>query len=399
LGKAIEVLSGEAVAGGAQHLSLVVKTGSSLVQLRASNNGAAAEQGIRHKVTDFLTARAKSLKSKQLGLLAQKIAADPFAKVKKLIDDMITRLLEEANQDAEQEGFCDKELGTNKITRDKLTSEIDELQAAMDEGQSLIMKLTDDIASLNKEVAELDAAIAEQTKLRESEKSKNTATIADAKAAQDAVSSAVAVLKEFYAKAGGATALVEVSSFVQPATKLMQRPVMGSEEWKALANPNYEGTVDKGHKAGMQTFGETYSGQQDEAGGVLAMLDVIMSDFANLESETMANEAQAQKSYDDFMIDANKNKAVKTRNIEMFTADKVAAESKLQTDTKDIKATQDELLAADRYFEKLKPQCLDAGVSYEDRVNSGATLSGCLMYITLGFWHSSRTWRWRGFQS
>jgi len=370
LGKAIEVLSSEAVSGGAQHLSFLAKTASTLVQLRASSNGAAAEEGIRHRITEFLTSRAKSLKSKQLGLLAQKIAADPFAKVKKLIDDMITRLLEEANQDAEQEGFCDKELGTNKITRDKLTSEIDGLQAAIDEGQSLIMKLTDDIATLNKEVADLDAAISEQTKLRESEKAKNTATIADSKAAQEAVSAAMAILKEFYAKAGGATAFVEVASSSQPAVKLMQRPKMGSEEWKALANPNYEGTVDKGHKEGMQTFGETYTGQQDEAGGVLAMLDVIMSDFANLESETMANEAQAAKAYDDFMIDANKNKAVKTRNIEMFTADKVAAESKLQSDTKDIKATQDQLLAADRYYEKLKPQCIDAGVSYEDRVKA-----------------------------
>merc|ERR1719335_1966607 len=155
------------------------------------------------------------------------------------------------------------------------------------------MKLTEDIATLNKEVAELDAAIEEQTKLREAEKAKNTATIADSKAAQDAVAAAVAVLKEFYAKAAGATALVQVSSFSQPATKLMQRPTIGSEEWKALANPNYEGTVDKGHKEGMQTFGEKFTGQQDEAGGVLAMLDVIMSDFANLESETMANEAQA----------------------------------------------------------------------------------------------------------
>merc|ERR1719387_2904382 len=145
---------------------------------------------------------------------------------------------------------------------------------------------------------------------------------------------------------------------------------LGSEEWEALANPNFEGTVDKGHKAGMQTFGEKFTGQQDQAGGVLAMLETIMSDFANVESDTMANEAQAAKAYEDFMIDAKKTKAVKGKNIEMFTADKVAAESKLQTDTKDIKATQDELLAADRYFEKLKPQCIDAGVSYEDRVKA-----------------------------
>jgi len=300
--------------------------------------------------------------------LAEKLAADPFAKVKKLIDDMITRLLEEANAEAEQKGFCDKELGMNKITRDKLTSEIDELDAAIEEGKAMILKLTEDIATLTKEIAELDAAVEEATKLREEEKAKNTKTIEEAKAAQDAVAAATAVLKDFYAKAAQATALVQKSSETQPASFLSRHIKIGSDDWQALANPNFKGKVDKGHKEGMQTFGEKYTGQQDEAGGVLAMLEVIMSDFANVESETMANEAQSQKAYDDFMIDAKKTKAVKSKNIEMFTADKVAAESKLQTDTKDIKATQDELLAADRYFEKLKPQCIDQGVSYEERV-------------------------------
>merc|ERR1719428_1322193 len=135
---------------------------------------------------------------------------------------MITRLLEEANADTEQEGFCDKELGTSKITRDKLTSEIDELQAAIDEGNAMIMTLTEDIASLSKEVAELDAAIEEQTKLREAEKAKNAQTIKDSKDAQDAVQAAVAVLKEFYAKAGGATAFVQTSSSSLP--EMIQRP-------------------------------------------------------------------------------------------------------------------------------------------------------------------------------
>merc|ERR1719262_218406 len=52
LEKAIEILSSEAVSGGAQHLSLVAQktgTASSFVQLRASSNanGASAEEGIR----------------------------------------------------------------------------------------------------------------------------------------------------------------------------------------------------------------------------------------------------------------------------------------------------------------------------------------------------------------
>merc|ERR1719214_141185 len=122
------------------------------------------------------------------------------------------------------------------------------------------------------------------------------------------------------------------SAKTQPAAALLARPKMGSDEWGALANPNFEGTIDRGHKEGMQTFGDKYTGQQDEAGGVLAMLEIIMSDFANLEADTKAAEAEAAKAYRDFMNDASKDKAVKTKSIEMKTADKQATEAKLQSD-------------------------------------------------------------------
>merc|ERR1719254_227677 len=91
--------------------------------------------GIHGKVRDFVASEGRRLHSKQLALLAQKIGADPFAKVKKMIDDMITRLLNEANEDAQHEGFCDKEFGENKVTRNKLTEDIDGLQAAVEDGK------------------------------------------------------------------------------------------------------------------------------------------------------------------------------------------------------------------------------------------------------------------------
>merc|ERR1719316_670644 len=107
LGKAIEILQSGAVSGAAEkHLDLV-QTVSSLIQV--ASNGASAMEGVRHHIQDFLATEASRLRSRRLGLLAEKLAADPFAKVKKLIDDMITRLLEEANAEAEQKGFCDKE--------------------------------------------------------------------------------------------------------------------------------------------------------------------------------------------------------------------------------------------------------------------------------------------------
>merc|ERR1719321_2482803 len=362
IGQAIEILQSGAVSGAAEkHLSFI-QTASSLIQLGKSN-GASTMDGVRHHVQDFLATEASRLHSQKLGLLAEKLAADPFAKVKKLIDEMITRLLEEANAEAEQKGFCDTELGKSKITRDTLTSEIEELDAAIEEGKAFIMKLTEDIGTLTKEIAALDAAVEEATELREAEKAKNQATIKESKDAQDAVQAATAVLKEFYEKAAGATALLQTSSG-QPASLLSRHIKIGSDDWASLANPNFK----PGEKKQGQTFGEPYKGQQDQAGGVMAMLEVILSDFANVESETMANEAQSQKAYEDFMTDSKKNKAIKSKSIEMFTADKVAAESKLQTDTKDIKSTQDELLAAERYFDKLKPQCIAEVESYEEKV-------------------------------
>ena len=69
--------------------------------------------------------------------------------------------------------------------------------------------MTEDIGDLTKAVAELDAAMAKATKLRQEEKAKNTETVSDSQEAQTAVAQALTVLKEFYAKAGDATALLQ----------------------------------------------------------------------------------------------------------------------------------------------------------------------------------------------
>merc|ERR1719157_516069 len=118
-----------------------------------------------------------------------------------MIKDLITRLMEEANEEAEHKGWCDTELSTNEQTEavETLHAEIDQLEAS-------IAKLTEDISDLAAAIAELDAAMAKATKLRQEEKAKNTETISDSQEAQTAVAQALTVLKEFYAKAGEATA-------------------------------------------------------------------------------------------------------------------------------------------------------------------------------------------------
>jgi len=359
LGEAIRILGGDDVSGNAsKHLPGLVQKGNSFVQIRS------AGAPIDNKVVNFLSSEGKRLKSDKLALLASKIAADPFLKVKKMIKEMVNRLMKEQNEEAQTKGFCDKELKTNKMTRDRLAAEMDQLHAEFDEQSAMAQQFGSKIQQLSEEIAELDTAVKEATEQRVAEKTKNAETVKDAKAAQQAVASATNVLRSFYEKAGQATAFVQV-------------PKMGSDEWQALANPAFKGEggygqgsedkVDKGHKAGMQTFGDQYTGQQDSASGVLGMLEVIMSDFANLEAETTASEAAAAKEYERFMVDSKRDKAVKTKQVEMSQVDREQAEHNAAQAKRDLSTTDDQARAADRYYENLKPKCVDEGVSFEER--------------------------------
>merc|ERR1719487_1083668 len=107
-----------------------------------------------------------------------------------MIKDLIVKLMEEANEEAEHKGWCDTELSTNEQTRTEKTATVETLHAEIDELEASLAKLTEDITDLTAAVAELDAAMAKATSLRMSEKAKNEETISDSKEAQTAVAQA-----------------------------------------------------------------------------------------------------------------------------------------------------------------------------------------------------------------
>merc|ERR1719161_3513953 len=123
-----------------------------------------------------------------------------------MIKDMIQKLMEEANEEAEHKGFCDTEMTTNKQTRDAKTEESTSLKAEIDKLTADIQKLADEIAMMTDEIAAIDAAVAKATSEREAEKAKNQQTLSDSKAAQAATQQAMKVLKDFYAAMGEAAA-------------------------------------------------------------------------------------------------------------------------------------------------------------------------------------------------
>jgi len=325
--KAIEILSSGAVSGASEkHLPQFIQVkSSSLAQLRSDS-----QNPNQMAVAAYLKSQASRINSRVLSALALRVEADPFKKVTKMIKDLIVKLVEEANEEAEHKGFCDKELSTNEQTRKEKTEAVETLHAEIDQLEAAIRKASDEITELTAAVAELDAAVAKATSVREEEKAKNTVTIKDAQDAQTAVAQALGVLKDFYAKAGEATALMQIR---QP-----------------------------------EVFDEPYKGMGGESGGVVGMIEVIQSDFARLESETSSGEAEAQKEYDGFMSDSSADKEAKSKDIEHKSGKKQNDEQALQEAKTDLDGTQKELDAALTYYEKLKPSCMDAGETYEERV-------------------------------
>jgi len=269
--------------------------------------------------------------------MATRAGEDPFAKIKKMIKDLIVKLMEEANAEADQHAYCETELATNKQTREIKSSEVEELTAELESQNALLEKLTTEITELSDEVAEIKAQQNKATGIRAEEKKTNAATIADAKVAQAAVEKATAVLKDFYSSVAAGSALLQDKAGLK-------------QEMQQAASL------------------DPYKGQQAGSGGIMGMLEVILSDFARLETETSEAENSAADTYDKFMNESNEDVAVKETEIEHKSNKKDTCTGDIRDLNKNLKLTQTELDKALEYYEKLKAECVDTKVSYEERV-------------------------------
>jgi uncharacterized phage infection (PIP) family protein YhgE len=335
IAKAIEVMSGDTVSGAAEtHLRTFVQT-RSFALLRANVLAANERAAAVHRVAIFLQGRAEKADSRILAKLAARVTeTGPFDKVVEMIKDLIQKLTTEAAEEADQKSWCDAELKSNKETRDAKTEEVNRLTARSEMLHAQIAQLTSELEELADQISELNLALKEATEARAKEKAANDKAIADAKAAIPAVRSALAVLKDFYAKASKATALVQQKGPAGDAPGSWDTP---------------------------------YTGMGGSSTGVLGMLEVILADFVRLEEETSSTEAEAQASYDKFASDSTADIDAKTATSKEKEALKLSKTRDLEDTGKDLKSTQKELDAALAYHDELKPSCVDAGVSFSER--------------------------------
>merc|ERR1719146_404330 len=279
--------------------------------------------------------------SLQNGMAAgmQTAGADPFKDVRKMIQEMIVRLLNEAAEEAEHKGWCDTEMAKSEESKKQKEKDIKTLKNQIDEMEAHKAQLIDEMEQLQKDMAEMEQMTAEATTVRGKEKQQALISIKEYGDAQTLIGNAITVLQEYYAKKNQAS-LAQIGQ----APSMDGRPAAPDAPW------------DEG----------TYHADDTAASGVIGILEIAQSDFPKLQSETEMQEQTAAREYQNLMNDSQVKKAVFDKDIEYKQNTKVKLESSLQRAKSDLAGYEKELEAVLAYIEKLKPSCVQTD-SFEDR--------------------------------
>jgi len=262
----------------------------------------------------------KKYHSTALVSLAYRAAADPFAKVRGMVEDMIAKLLQEAAEEATQKAMCDKEIGESKASQKDKEGKLGKINARLGEAESNSAALSEEIVQLSKEVAENDAAMSAATAQRNEEKLVYNKVEKELSESEEACAAAISVLREYY----------EGASLIQ---------------------------ISLADKASSKTQG---------GGGIISVLEVAESDFANSLAEVRSVETRAVDEYDKMMQDAKMLKVTKEMEIKGKESEVKSLKTTISDNSEDKAGLSDELDAVLAYLDKLKPQCETKVPSYAE---------------------------------
>merc|ERR1719378_366376 len=93
------------------------------------------------------------------------------------------------------------------------------------------------------------------------------------------------------------------------------------------------------------------------SGGVMKMLEQIISDAAAMEAETIRSEEDAQKAYEDFVKETNASIEAKSKDIANKSEEKAKAEGDLVQANEEKEATLLELEQLSNYNAELHASC------------------------------------------
>merc|ERR1712156_935209 len=322
--------------GGAadQTYSFVQVAVSSRLQTRAD---------LAHAEVVVLVKRlAREHHSAALAQLASRVAAvlqygasngeDPFKKVKGLIQDMITQLEEEAAEEAQEKAYCDEQLSKTKAKKEELDDDIEKLTVKSDQSTSKIAKLKEEVQELESELAALTKLQAEMDKIRQDTHADYMKAEEELELGLKGVRMALGKLREYY---GGAAFLQDASQLAA----LMQQPAPPPAHKKSSG-----------------------AGQ-----GIINILEVCESDFADNLAKENTEESDAQAEYDKTTQENKVAKTLKEQDVKFKTQEIKALGKALTELSADKESAESEHAAVMEYYEKIKERCIAKPETYEER--------------------------------
>merc|ERR1711920_189458 len=300
----------------------------SLVQIRSRADLAGAEGG------SMVKKLSQTHHSAALAQLASRIGAvmrlgtsggdDPFAKVKGLISEMISKLEDEADAEAEEKAWCDEQIAKTEAKKTDLESDIDKLTSKIDVASAKSADLKSQVKELQAELAALAKLQAEMDQIRQESHAAFVQAKADLELGLQGVRQALSLLREYY---GGSA--------------LLQQPQPEKPELHAKA---------------------TGAGNS-----IIGILEVVESDFAkNLAKETTEEddaEAEYQKT-----SQANKvTKTMKEQDVKYNTQLFRGLDKNIGNLKADRETASTELAAVMDYYGKVKDRCIAKPETYAQR--------------------------------
>merc|ERR1712151_257121 len=275
----------------------------------------------RTQAAAILKAMAAKHNNPKLATLSYKVRLDAFTRVKKAIDDMIAQLLKEKEDEIKHKDFCVDEFNTNQLQTEKKEREKQDLIAKIEDLELTIKTLTEEIETLKAQIAEMQVQLKRAGENREKENKEFQMTVADQRETQKLLQAALNVLEDFYGKK-------------EKAALLQQEPVgppppPGFEAYKKNA----------------------------ASGGVMSMIQQIISDAKAMEAETIRSEEDAQKAYEDFVKETNASIEAKSKEIVNKSEENAKAESDLVATKESKEATLLELEQLSNYNAQLHQSC------------------------------------------
>jgi hypothetical protein len=277
----------------------------------------------RQAAAKLLSAVALKVHNPRLSTLAYQVKLDAFTRVKKAIDDMVAQLLKEKADEIKHKDFCVDEFNSNQQQTETKEREKKDLIAKIEDLDMTIKALTEAIDTLKSEIAEMQVQLKRAGEDREKQNKEFQSTVADQRDTQRLLKAALNVLQDFYGKAEGKASLIQKQEPVGPP------PPPGFEAYKNNA----------------------------ASGGVMSMIQQIISDAKAMEAEAIRSEEDAQKAYEDFVKDTNLSIEAKSKDIVNKSEEKAKAEIELVETKESKEAVMLELEQLSNYNAELHQSC------------------------------------------